>query len=154
MPLRVTDCDRCAALCCTLLGFEASPAFALAKPEGVPCPHLCGARCCGIHASLAANGFAGCAAYDCHGAGPHATARFAAAPLAERERHELFAVLRELHELLWILDGAARFLDVADLIASLERAGRSTTHELLALDLAPYRAAVRTRLAPLARKHD
>lgn len=145
---RVADCDQCAALCCTLLGFDASPAFAITKPEGVACPHLCAGRC-GIHASLVVRGFAGCVAYDCHGAGPHATARFAAAPLDARARYDLFTVLRELHELLWVLDGAAHFVDVDDLVAALERVGRGTTRELLALDLAPYRAAVRARLAPI-----
>lgn len=127
----VADCERCDALCCTYLAFDASPAFAFSKPAGVPCPHLRAHRC-SIHAKLEARGFAGCAAYDCRGAGQRATALFRAcaargAALSEREKHDVFAVLRELHEALWILH------TIGDLPAD----------KLLAIDTAPLRTAMR-----------
>lgn len=128
----VADCDRCDALCCTHLGFDASPSFAFTKPAGVPCPHLCANRC-SIHGRLAKRGFAGCAAYDCRGAGQRATALFAREALTDREKHDVFAVLRELHELLWILD------TVGDLPAE----------KLLAIDTAPLRAAMRVAFEKL-----
>jgi hypothetical protein len=122
----VADCARCDALCCTHLAFDASPAFAFSKLAGVPCPNLCGNRC-SIHATLDARGFAGCAAYDCRGAGQRATALFARSRLSQSEQHDVFAVLRELHELVWILD------TIGDL----------PVEKLLAIDTAPLRAAMR-----------
>lgn len=135
MPVRlelVADCDRCDALCCTHLAFDASPAFAFDKPAGVPCPNLCANRC-SIHARFAACGFAGCAAYDCRGAGQRATALFARVALTDAEKHDVFAVLRELHELIWILDSA----------------GDLPADKLLAIDLAPLRAAMRVAFEKL-----
>lgn len=128
----VADCDHCDALCCTHLAFDASPAFAFSKPAGVPCPHLRANRC-SIHARLAARGFAGCAAYDCHGAGQRATALFARRaeaghPLTDREKHDVFAALRELHEAMWILD------TVGELPAT----------KLVVIDTSPLRAAMRS----------
>jgi hypothetical protein len=136
LPL-VADCDHCDALCCVHLGFDASPAFAFSKPAGVPCPHLRANRC-SIHARLAQRGFAGCAAFDCRGAGQRATALFARCdaaghPLSDREKHDVFAVLRELHEALWILD------TVGDLPAD----------KLLSIDTAPLRAAMRVAFEKL-----
>lgn len=128
----VADCDHCDALCCTQLAFDASPAFAFSKPAGVPCPNLRANRC-SIHARLAARGFAGCAAYDCHGAGQRATALFARCaeaghPLTDREKHDVFASLRELHEAMWILD------TVGELPAT----------KLVVIDTSPLRAAMRS----------
>lgn len=142
MPFRsrlelVADCDHCDALCCTHLAFDASPAFAFSKPAGAPCPNLCANRC-SIHSKLAARGFAGCMAYDCRGAGQRASALFAKRaaaghPLSDREKQDIFAVLRELHEVLWIVD------TVGDLPAD----------KLLAIDPSPLRAAMRVAFAKL-----
>jgi hypothetical protein len=71
------DCSRCIGLCCVVLAFDRGPLFAFDKPPGVACPHLSAADRCGIHDELAARGFAGCAAYDCLGAGQAVTAMFA-----------------------------------------------------------------------------
>lgn len=68
----MTDCSRCQALCCVVLAFDRSELFAFDKPAGVPCPNLDRKNRCRIHASLPEEGFAGCAHYDCHGAGPDA----------------------------------------------------------------------------------
>lgn len=64
-----SDCERCAALCCVVLAFDRSELFACDKPALVPCSRLRGYRCA-IHTELEPRGFAGCAAYDCYGAGP------------------------------------------------------------------------------------
>jgi len=133
----VADCDHCDALCCTHLAFDASLAFAFTKPAGVPCPNLRANRC-SIHARLAARGFAGCAAYDCRGAGQRATALFARTNLTDAQKHDVFAALRELHELMWILD------TVGDL----------PTEKLLAIDTAPLRAAMRVAFSACLRPSD
>ena len=63
------DCAACLGLCCVVPAFAASADFALDKPAGQPCPNLRADSRCGIHAELRPRGFAGCAAYDCFGAG-------------------------------------------------------------------------------------
>jgi hypothetical protein len=145
----VADCDHCAALCCTYLAFDASPAFAFSKPAGEPCLHLRDHRC-SIHARLTACGFAGCAAYDCHGAGPRATQLFAETRLSPRDEHDVFAMLREIHELLWILDGAAQLgVDTAEMIEVLVALATSPAKVILAADLRPHRQRSRGLLAEL-----
>ncbi|MCO5310259.1 MAG: pentapeptide repeat-containing protein [Austwickia sp.] len=68
------DCSRCAGLCCVALPYQRSADFPESKPAGRPCRHLgAGAApyACGIHDRLAADGWRGCVAFDCAGAGPH-----------------------------------------------------------------------------------
>jgi hypothetical protein len=49
--------------------FTASTDFAIDKPAGRPCPQLRSDLRCDIHADLRGQGFAGCAVFDCFGAG-------------------------------------------------------------------------------------
>ncbi|HVK86538.1 MAG TPA: hypothetical protein VM513_20610 [Kofleriaceae bacterium] len=150
----VADCDACAALCCVWLAFDESPAFAFSKPAGLPCRYITSDCRCAIHAKLARRGFAGCAAYDCHGAGQRATALFArAGALSDREKQDAFATLRELHELLWVLDGAARLCDddelraeLAAVISALDAIASSSIDMVLDADLRSHRAAARALL--------
>jgi hypothetical protein len=143
----VADCDRCAALCCVWISFEASPAFAYSKPAGEECVHLRANRC-RIHAQKAARGFAGCAAFDCHGAGQRATALFTREKLGDREKHDVFAALRELHELAWMLRGAMEMfaVDAASLLARLEAIAGGDVATVLAADLPALRIHARTLL--------
>jgi hypothetical protein len=128
------DCGSCAALCCVATAFDASESFAFSKPAGKPCRHLCGNRC-GIHAELIERGMRGCAAFDCYGAGQRATKE---AP--EAERHAAFFVLRELHELLWLLTEAAKLCppELADVFAAQTRLLGSLSYDA---DLRLYRDA-------------
>lgn len=135
----VADCARCAALCCVATSFEASAEFAFDKPAGERCRHLTSDHRCAIHASLAGRGFAGCAAYDCYGAGPRVTQAFAGADRSPRERDAAFLALKVVHELLWQLCDAQRLCpggdgelraDLAYEIAALERAAREPTAPL------------------------
>jgi hypothetical protein len=103
----VHDCERCDALCCIATSFEASEDFAIDKEAGVACPHLTPDHRCAIHDHLEARGFRGCAAYGCHGAGQRVTGAFAGRDDAAAERNEAFMILRGVHELLWLLQGAA-----------------------------------------------
>jgi len=113
-PDLVADCGRCEALCCVATSFEASPDFAFDKPAGVPCVYISRTHGCAIHDERAARGFGGCAAYDCHGAGPAVTRAFtremAEAATAGRaaERNAAFLVVREVFGWLFLLTEAAK----------------------------------------------
>jgi len=106
------DCGRCFGLCCVAPGFSVSADFAIDKPAGQPCPNLRPGFRCGIHDDLRPRGFRGCAVYDCFGAGQHVSqVTFAGrdwrqAPHSARQMFEVFAVVRQLHELLWYLSEA------------------------------------------------
>lgn len=109
---RLADCSRCQALCCVAPAFDADQGFGHDKPAHQACHHLdAGAQggfACRIHAELPERGYAGCAAYDCHGAGPQLLARCSGpawpaladpAPLFDAFLHQ-----RRLHEMLALLD--------------------------------------------------
>jgi hypothetical protein len=106
------DCASCAALCCVAPGFSASADFAIDKAPGQPCPHLDARFRCSIHARLRPRGFPGCAAYDCFGAGQHITqGTFGASdwrqqPAIGPDMFASFAIMRQLHELLWYVTEA------------------------------------------------
>lgn len=108
MELRA-DCGRCVALCCVALAFAASADFAFDKFAGDACPNLGPDFRCGIHARLREEGFPGCVAYDCFGAGQHLTqATFAGedwrrSPETAVRMFDAFAAMRNLHELAWYL---------------------------------------------------
>lgn len=154
-PDLVADCTRCAALCCVWSAFEASDDFAFSKPAGVTCRHLQRDHHCAIHDQLAGRGLRGCAAYDCHGAGPRATHLFAATRLTDRQRHDAFLVVRDVHELLWLLAGAAALCpgsqpdlaaELARAIAALDALAGGPAAAILEAELAPHRAATRQLL--------
>src|SRR2546421_13112310 len=67
------DCERCCGLCCVAPAFAVSPEFAIDKGPGEPCPNLTKDFRCGIHDRLRVEGFRGCVAYDCFGAGQKVT---------------------------------------------------------------------------------
>lgn len=98
------DCARCAALCCVAPAFDADQGFGYDKPANEPCRHLQSDNRCGIHPALVAQGFAGCASFDCFGAGQRATALFEGnwrtSPQTARRLFETYSRLRTLHELL------------------------------------------------------
>jgi hypothetical protein len=112
-PLRA-DCTRCAALCCVTLAFDRSDLFAFAKAAGEPCEYLTAHDRCGIHAERPRHGFAGCAAYDCLGAGQRVTQElfggrsWQAHPTLAQAMFEAFRVMRQVHELLSLLRVAKR----------------------------------------------
>ena len=115
------NCADCFALCCTAFGFQRSADFPIDKPAGVPCLNLADDFSCTIHASLRARGFGGCTVFDCFGAGQHVSQNlFGGTSWRERpdtrtEMFTTFAVVRQLHEMLWYL---------------IEAIGRTTVPEL------------------------
>jgi uncharacterized protein YjbI with pentapeptide repeats len=155
------DCDRCFALCCVAPAFARSSEFAIDKPAGTPCPHLGVDHRCTIHGRLRAEGFTGCTAYDCFGAGQ----RLAQATFDGRDwrTHEDVAgpmmaalpILRGLHELLWYLgDALARptSAPLADQLAAardeVDVAAASPADRILDVDV----DRVRSQVAPLLRE--
>jgi hypothetical protein len=133
------DCARCSGLCCVALPFARSADFAIDKPAGTPCLHLRADFRCGIHARLREEGFPGCVAYDCFGAGQRATQ-------VARGDQVVFATLLILHELLWYLAEAVERAPSDELRAAYARTA-ALAHDPQAVDAAAHRAVV----APLLR---
>jgi hypothetical protein len=152
------DCSRCAGLCCVGPAFARSADFALDKPAGVACPHLAAAPGefgCTIHDELRPRGFAGCTTYDCFGAGQHvvqdvyAGATWRDAGVDPGEVFAVFAVVRPLHELLWLLTEALALEAAAplhgrlqDAVGDSDRLTRLPAADLARLDVDGHRAAV------------
>lgn len=103
------DCAKCFGLCCVAPAFVASADFAIDKPAGTPCPHLQSDCRCSIHERLRPAGFPGCAAFDCFGAGQKVSQvtflgrHWRDAPETAPAMFRTFAIMRDLHELLWYL---------------------------------------------------
>jgi hypothetical protein len=157
LPELSADCSRCDGLCCVLLPFRRSADFGADKGAGTPCHHLDAHDRCGIHDSLRQTGWAGCATFDCFGAGQHLTlTTYAGRSWREASGGELaemgavLTVVRHVHEMIAHLaeverrspDDAARAM-VAELVA-LSHADPET---VLAADL----EAVRARVSPALR---
>lgn len=115
-------------MCCVAPGFTASADFAIAKPAGRPCPNLRPDSRCGIHADLREQGFGGCAAFDCFGAGQQVTQvtfvgrDWRSDPGTATAMFAAFAIQRQLHELLWYLTEALSLPQAAGLRPELTAA--------------------------------
>jgi hypothetical protein len=113
-PMLRADCQRCAALCCVGLAFDQGTLFGLDKPAGQPCPHLSARARCTMHAQRAARGFGGCVGYDCYGAGQRVTSELFQGRSWQNEPQlleamlEAFRRMRQVHELLVLLEAAGR----------------------------------------------
>lgn len=153
------DCGRCFGLCCVAPAFSASADFAIDKPAGRPCPHLRPDFRCGIHTDLRGQGFRGCAVYDCFGAGQQVSQvtfggqDWRRDPRAAAQMYEAFAIMRQLHELLWYLAAALALRAARAVHPELRQAFTATqamTHRpagaLLGLDTGRHRAQVNALL--------
>ena len=132
------DCTRCIGLCCVALAFDRGPNFGFDKPAGSPCRHLRPDHACAIHDGLVREDFAGCAAYDCRGAGQLTTALFAGhswrdSPAVARQMFAAFAKLREIQSMR-LLAG-----DDRGLAGRLAPPAGWTLEALLTLDLPALR---------------
>ncbi|GAA0745550.1 pentapeptide repeat-containing protein [Dactylosporangium roseum] len=151
-PLRA-DCGRCFGLCCVAPAFARSADFAVDKPAGHACPNLGDGFRCGIHTELRQRGFPGCTVYDCFGAGQQvAQVTFGGRdwrthPGSARRMFDVFAVMRQVHELLWYLTEARDLPEAGPLRPDLDAAVAATTEltgrdaeALLAVDVQRHRA--------------
>jgi len=111
-PSLEPDCARCAALCCMALAFDRSEMFGFDKPAGVGCRNLTRDRLCRIHGSLDDQGFGGCVAFSCNGAGQRVTqdlfdgATWQTKPQLIGPMISAFRVMRALHDILVLLNDA------------------------------------------------
>ena len=153
------DCERCFALCCVAPAFSASADFAISKPAGQPCPNLQPDFRCSIHDRLRPRGFGGCAVYDCFGAGQQvAQVTFGGrdwrqAPEIAAQMFDVFAIVRQLHELLWYLTEALAMRAARPLYGELgaalqetERLAGGSPETLAALDVHSHRRDVNALL--------
>jgi uncharacterized protein YjbI with pentapeptide repeats len=153
------DCTRCAGLCCVVPAFSASADFAIDKAAGQPCPNLQPDFRCGIHERLRPEGFAGCVAYDCFGAGQQVTQvafggrDWRRTPQVAAQMFAVFGIVRQLHELLWYLEEAST-LPTNEALRSEINAARDETgrlagqspDELAAVDVGAHRRAANALL--------
>jgi hypothetical protein len=132
-----------------------SPDFAIDKGPGEPCPNLTEDFRCGIHDRLRDEGFRGCVAYDCFGAGQKVTQitfngrNWRQSPLIAAQMFEVFGVMRQLHALLVYLSQALTLGSARPLYGELRRKqdelegySRESPDALLRLDVASHRREV------------
>jgi hypothetical protein len=132
-----------------------SPDFAIDKAAGKPCPNLTREFRCGIHNRLRVEGFGGCVAYDCYGAGQKVTQvtfngqDWRQSPLLAAQMFEVFGVMRQLHGLLMYLSEAltlrpARPLDgeLRRKLEELEGYSEESPDALMRLDIASHKREV------------
>ncbi|GLX00040.1 pentapeptide repeat-containing protein [Microtetraspora sp. NBRC 16547] len=153
------DCASCFGLCCVALPFAASADFAVDKDAGKPCANLRADFRCGIHAHLRERGFSGCTVFDCLGAGQKVSQvtfggqDWRQAPHTARQMFDVFAVMRQLHELLWYLAEAlslppARPIhdDLRRALNDIDRLTRDSAEVLAKTDVAALRQDVNALL--------
>ena len=149
------DCERCCGLCCVAPAFSVSRDFALDKGSEEPCPNLTKAFRCSIHDRLRVEGFRGCVAYDCFGAGQKVTQvtfngqDWRRSPQIAAQMFEVYGVMRQLHALLVYLSQALTLQPARPLYGELRRAleelegySRGSPDALLSLNLASHKAEV------------
>jgi len=106
------DCESCFGLCCVAHAFKASASFAFDKPAGKPCPNLQVDFGCAVHRTLRQQGFSGCTAYTCYGAGQKVAQHtfggidWRQAPETAELMFQTFPIVRQLNELLWFITEA------------------------------------------------
>ncbi len=116
--LLTTDCSKCAALCCLVLAFDKGEDFAFNKNPCEPCRNLSD-HSCSIHDRLLEEGFRGCVAYDCLGAGNRVIQEvfggksWRQEPRLMRVMMEAFSGMREVHKRIDLLR-AAETLPLSD----------------------------------------
>lgn len=149
------DCANCFGLCCVALPFAKSADFPVDKDAGKPCGNLRRDFSCGIHARLRERGYLGCTVFDCFGAGQKVSqvtfrgADWRGAPGDARLMFDVFAVMRQLHELLWYVSEALTLPAARSVHPALrkaredvERLTRAGAEELVRLDVAAVRGGV------------
>lgn len=149
------DCANCFSLCCVAPAFSRSSDFAIDKPAGHPCPNLLADHRCGIHDHLRPSGFNGCVVFHCLGAGPKVSQVVFGGqdwrddPALAPVMFDVFAVVRQLHEMLWYLEqavgaapaGALR-AEAVERRAALDELTRAAPETLRTLDVEEHRAPV------------
>jgi hypothetical protein len=119
------DCSNCCGLCCVALPFDAIQGFGFDKAAHEPCSNLQPDNRCAIHSRLAANGFPGCALFECFGAGQWVTQRlfngqtWQDCPVIAEQMFNSFRRILALHELMAKLTIAISLANDAQLQESM-----------------------------------
>lgn len=153
------DCGNCFGLCCVALPFAASADFAIEKGAGKPCPNLQSDYRCSIHEKLRQQGFKGCTAFDCFGAGQKVSqvtfggVSWHEGPEMAKEMFEVFPIMLQLHEMLWYLNEALTIkatLPIQEALCSAldqtERLTQLSPNALMDLDIPSHRIEVNALL--------
>jgi hypothetical protein len=158
----VADCSRCAALCCVAFHFDKGDEFAYNKDADAPCLHLSARHSCTIHSMLEEQGFSGCVAFDCKGAGQRVTQEVFGGrswrddPGIAPTMFEAFRIMRRVHQNLDYLEMVAELPLTAeqearrvDLLHQLSPEGGWTVETLQNYQHGPLPRAVAGFLASL-----
>lgn len=153
------DCGNCFGLCCVALPFAASADFAIEKGVGKPCPNLQSDYRCSIHKNLRQQGFKGCTAFDCFGAGQKVSqvtfggVSWHEGPETAKKMFDVFPIMLQLHEMLWYLNEALTMkatLPIQEALCSAldqtERLTQLSPNVLMDLDIPSHRSEVNTLL--------
>jgi len=153
------DCTKCFGICCVALYFSASEGFPRDKEPGQACQHLQEDSRCQIYSDLKDRGLKGCMGFDCFGAGQQVS-RVSFAGVDWRQALEIasamfavFLVMRQIHEMMWYLQGALHQpaaspiqTELQSILGETEGLTYLTTGELLKLDIVAHRARVNSLL--------
>ncbi|MGN8646557.1 pentapeptide repeat-containing protein [Gracilibacillus sp. HCP3S3_G5_1] len=161
-----SDCKNCFALCCVALPFGMSHDFPFSKNGGEPCRNLCSNNMCSIHDKLKDEGFNGCVAYECFGAGQHVSQTiYGGKDWREDSEHaeEMFAVfpiVQQLYEMLWYLKQAMTLKETQPFHDYLQQIYNNTIKltekhpkEILELDIMAHRGMVNDLLKRASRRY-
>jgi len=150
-PERQSDCSRCAALCCIAFPAGDMPGFSASKQAGEPCPKLDSCGRCTIYDRREQEGFRGCIAFECFGAGQHVVQHLYSGrdwrddPALLAPMSASFLAVRKGFELLYLVDWARSRGPGPDIEAQLDRA-EAELLELVAQREASPHAAVTDRI--------
>jgi hypothetical protein len=146
------DCASCVGLCCVAPAFVKSSDFAITKAAGQPCPNLGADFRCDIHERLEDKGFPGCVVFDCFGAGQRISRETFRPGQDWRSAPEmlgLLPVVRQLHELMWLLTEALKLAAAARVhpklraeLARIDHLAGGTPAQLKGLDVDAERRKV------------
>lgn len=149
------DCENCFGLCCVALPYAKSADFAFNKEGGTPCRNLNSDYRCSIHENLREQGFRGCTAYECFGAGQkvsqftYAGTDWRDNPSIKKEMFEVFPIMQQLHEMLLYLHEALHREETKPISEDLQHAISATNRltnlssaELHQLDVVGPRANI------------
>lgn len=145
------DCARCSALCCFVYDLKTEHGFAVEKAALARCGHLDDDDRCAIHAVRASRGFAGCASYECWGAGQRVTEGWLLGARVDDSVDPIslaraFLAMVSLHEQLALVDTALGLARDPALAADL-RAALGRFQSAVSDDIDDVRTIVRALLA-------
>ncbi|WP_242450787.1 pentapeptide repeat-containing protein [Priestia endophytica] len=150
-----SDCTSCFGLCCVALPYAKSADFAFDKDGGTPCRNLQDHYLCGIHDNLIQEGFRGCVAYECFGAGQKVSRiiykgkEWKGNKQYAEQMFSVYPIVQQLHEMLSYLYEAMSYeetksihTELREMFRETEKMTEQSPEEILHIDIAGHRAKV------------